>query len=381
MTKNSVFNAASIIDAAVNETGLDDFGPVPVQEPLQRFIDSILTQDWKAENAAGLRVDIVNQMCNRLRLVGKLKAHPEIHQQDVLDPIMIMGLPRTGATKLFNVIAADTGMNSAPFWRLLNPVAIPGVPRGQPEPRLAYAEAAAEASYKEGHAITANGIEEDIWAIRHCCQYVGNTIWGCDDAFAQWALTQSQLPCYEYFRSILRYWQWEDAEPQRRPWVLKSPANLGNLKEMAEVFRNAAFIYLERDLPTVIASFCKLYEGNQAPAVHGLDRNRIGDFALRYWPREYARFHKAKKTLGDRIKLLEVSYEAVKDHPLQVIQDLYALGGRTLSPALEQNLRKWAQANPQGKHGKHHYALEDYGINKEQVYDAFSQQKKPRASC
>ena len=43
---------------------------------------------------------------NRLLLTDLLARHPEIHDIELLPPIVIAGLPRTGTTHLHNLLAA-----------------------------------------------------------------------------------------------------------------------------------------------------------------------------------------------------------------------------------------------------------------------------------
>ena len=59
---------------------------------------------------------------NRLLIADLLARHPEIHEIRIDRPIIICGLPRTGTTHLHNLMAADPGLRSLPYWESLEPV-------------------------------------------------------------------------------------------------------------------------------------------------------------------------------------------------------------------------------------------------------------------
>lgn len=54
------------------------------------------------------------------------------------------------------------------------------------------------------------------------------------------------------------------------------------------------------------------------------------------------------------------------------MQKLYANFGETLTETGQQSMQAMLDANPQGKHGKHDYHLEDYGLTRASVYDHFA---------
>ena len=54
--------------------------------------------------------------------------------------------------------------------------------------------------------------------------------------------------------------------------------------------------------------------------------------------------------------------ELVKD-PIATVRAIYERTGRDLTPQTEQAMRQWLEDNPAGKHGKHEYRLEDFGLD------------------
>src|SRR3546814_12861105 len=60
-------------------------------------------------------------LVNRLRFARDVDLHPEILQEDVSDPIVILGFPRSGTTVLQRMISADPAMQNLALWRVLTP--------------------------------------------------------------------------------------------------------------------------------------------------------------------------------------------------------------------------------------------------------------------
>jgi ABC-type histidine transport system ATPase subunit len=84
-------------------------------------------------------------LVNRLRFARDLARHPEILEEDVSDPIVVLGFPRSGTTVLQRMISADPAMQNLALWRVLNPAPLPDESPGQPLERIAIARATEQA--------------------------------------------------------------------------------------------------------------------------------------------------------------------------------------------------------------------------------------------
>ena len=72
--------------------------------------------------------DCVRYAANRLRIHDLLARHPEILDVEIVAPVIVIGLPRSGTTHLVNLLAADTRFRSMPLWESYEPVPDPGEP-------------------------------------------------------------------------------------------------------------------------------------------------------------------------------------------------------------------------------------------------------------
>ena len=114
---------AELMATARAETGLDDFGPDDFVERL-----GVLCRAMREEggfNGAGImqqHVFILGLLKNRLLIEDLVRRHPEILDEQIVAPIIICGLPRTGTTHLHNLMSADPALRSLPYWESLEPV-------------------------------------------------------------------------------------------------------------------------------------------------------------------------------------------------------------------------------------------------------------------
>ena len=123
----------AVLTAAVERTGLEDFGPDDFRERLALWLSE--TDENPERTALGrfsLYNDCVRAASNRLWIRDLLERHPEIHEQEIERPIIVVGLPRSGTTHLVNLIAADQRLRSMPLWEGQQPVPDP---REAPPPR------------------------------------------------------------------------------------------------------------------------------------------------------------------------------------------------------------------------------------------------------
>src|SRR5215203_1285334 len=109
----------ALVQAAVKETGLSDFGNSYHREGLLRLLDSV-------ENDAALHLSgqvayreaILGSLINRLLLTEACKQTPEIFRKPLKSPIIVLGLPRSGTTFLHRLLALDPAHRAVPWWEL-----------------------------------------------------------------------------------------------------------------------------------------------------------------------------------------------------------------------------------------------------------------------
>jgi hypothetical protein len=265
-------------------------------------------------------------LINRLRFADDLARHPEILDEDVSDPIVVMGFPRSGTTVLQRMISADPAMQSLKLWRLLNPAPFPDEPPGGPAMgRMHAAEEVAEAIRTHNpilhaaHPAVSDDADED-WYLHHLTfQHIGHIFTGLPDPdYLAYLRSLPRLSTYRYAANLLRYLQWQEGGRRHRRWVMKSPVHVGNIEELLAVHPRATFVYPRRDFQTVVASFCYTLEASLQPAL-AVAPEQIGRITLDFWGTEMRRFQEVCRQLLH--SFLVETHECIAAHRLPEISD------------------------------------------------------------
>ena len=203
--------------------------------------------------------DCVRYATARLRINQLLKEHPEIHDQQIREPIIVVGLPRSGTTHLVNLIAADTRLRSMPLWEGQEPVAIAGeLPDADGrDPRWHRCEATWQAMLANAplvaamHPMAPDHIHEELeLQLPNFSSY--NQEWVARaPKWRDYYLARDQTEHYEFLRTMLKVLQWY--RPRER-WILKSPQHLEQLGPLLGTFPDATIVMTHRDPVSVVQS-------------------------------------------------------------------------------------------------------------------------------
>ena len=68
----------------------------------------------------------------------------EIHEIELVPPVVIAGLPRTGTTHLHNLLAAGPTFRTLPYWESMEPLRMPAEIGVEPDPRRARSDLAVD---------------------------------------------------------------------------------------------------------------------------------------------------------------------------------------------------------------------------------------------
>lgn len=360
--------------ASAQAGGLDDFGGWAFREPLEEFLASAREESQLSpEGVATLVQDTVRLLVNRLLLQADATAHPEIADEDVSDPIVIVGNPRTGTTKLQRMMGVHPGLQSVKLWQILFPARLPGDPDPRPALTAGFAQQLAEAApqFMAAHAMVADEPEEEALILQLTFDRAGAHNWFYrTPSYHQWLQGRDQHDAYAYLRSTLQHLQWQ-AGGRRGPWVLKSPLHTGNLTTFLDTFPGSTVVHCHRDPATVVPSFCGLVEIIRATRGQQVDREELGAFLLQQLAEQWEQ-NLAQRPRVPAARLLDVRYDEIVADPLGVIRRVLDRHGTELSDTDVKAIEAWSDANPPGKFGRHSYSLEQYGLDEARVREGFA---------
>ncbi|MFP6663646.1 MAG: sulfotransferase [Deltaproteobacteria bacterium] len=372
------FTVEGILGQAREATGLSDFGADDFRERL-----GLLVEEWSQdEGLTGIgRLGLWNKLTlfarNRLLIHDHLRRHPEVHDEEIREPIIVVGLPRSGTTHLLNLIAADPAMHSLPLWESYEPLPMPGESPSADgvDPRYARCAAQWEAMQQATpflaamHPMNPDHIHEELELMgpnfaSYNFEWLAMSPRWRDDYFAH-----DQTPHYEYCRTVLKILQ---AERGARRWVLKCPQHLEQLPVLQKVFPDATFAVTHRDPVAVIQSTVTMLAYGQR-----IGRKKVEPEALlEYWIERID--HLLRACVADRDSLpagrsIDIPFDIFMKDDIAMVEKIYATAGIPFSSAIRNHMQNFMDQHPRGRDGRIVYHLErDFGVNPAELRKRFA---------
>src|SRR4051812_40459090 len=103
-----MLGAEALVERAVEQNGVDDFGDDRYREGLDRLVDSLEHEaQLTGLGAAVLEHQIGESLRNRLQVIEWTKTHPAVASAPITRPLIVLGLPRSGTTLLSYLLDCD----------------------------------------------------------------------------------------------------------------------------------------------------------------------------------------------------------------------------------------------------------------------------------
>ena len=374
------FDADAVVADAQAVDGLDDFGDDSYREPLEKLLWSL--QHEAQLNDIGrpvLRQRVVDILATRLRVQSYLSRYPEILEEQIEAPLVIVGLPRTGTTMLHRTIAADHRMY-APLWyevRFPCP-ALDWDFTAAGDRRITEAKAEMQAMVDGNpdllaiHPMDAMGPDEDIMLLEQSFYSFNIQAFANIPSFDQWIESQDHPPGYQYFKVLLQFLQWQKKRSgqQGQRWVLKAPHHLHYMDLVFKVFPDAKVVQSHRDPLETIPSLASLIAGMWVIYSDEADPKEVG----RQWAGKFARGMRhtmaVREQLGDE-RFLDLWFSDTVSQPLQEIRKIYDFLGMELTEEARAEMARWQDFNRRELRPPHEYTLAQFGFTEEGLKQQF----------
>jgi len=362
---------ALLAEASARSGGLDDFGPGDFRQGLRVLADALNNEACLSPAGRGLlREKLLGQLVNRLVMENHLRRHPEILEQPIDDPLVIVGLPRTGTTLLQRTLAVDPQFSKALWWETRYPAPLPGETLEQPLKRIARAreEVAGMIEFLPQllaiHPLDAEQPDEEFMLMEHSFLCAMDSYVNVP-SYTAWLDAQDQTQVYRYLKRTLQFLQWQQArrgiEPGRR-WLLKSPQHLHTLELLFEVFPKAQVVLTHREPARTIPSLASFIHTLWLLYSDKADAEAVGE----QWNRRMARALRHAMTVRERMppeRFLDVHFEDTVAEPQAVVERIYQFAGLQLTPQTRSAMAQWLQANGREKRAVHHYSPGQFGLS------------------
>jgi hypothetical protein len=366
-----------LLAAARSAAGLQDFGDLSFREAMDHYVHGLHEAELSPLGQELAFGGVVNMLVNRLRYVRDIRLHPEILQQKISKPIVILGLPRTGTTKLQRVLSACPQAQSMTYWRMLNPAPFPDEAVGNPQGRIETAESlvAMLASQFPGfmarHPTHAQQADEEVLLMQGSFQCAVTWMFARSPSFYDYAIKADPRPLYRFLHDQMQYLQWQDGGARGRSWVLKSPLHTGAIDVVLQTFPDAVLVHCHRDVCKVVSSIAALIREMRGIYSDRVDPKVIGPEMLDYFGRSIDR-HLALRDTVPADRIIDVQFEEVLNDVVAVARRIFARAGLTLTDEAAAIIRKHEVDLPQHQFGTYTYSSEQYGTTDMQIAERFA---------
>jgi hypothetical protein len=368
------FDVDAVVAAARAVDGLSDFGDDSYREPLERLLWSLEQEaDLNAIGRQVLYQRVVDTLATRLRVAAWLKRYPEIREEVIREPLVIVGLPRTGTTMLHRTIAADHRMY-APLWyevRFPCP-ALDWDFTAEGDRRIVEAEAEMRAMLDANpdllasHPMDARGADEEIMLLEQSFYSYNIQCYANLPSFDAWIEAQDHTPGYQYLRLLLQFLQWQKKRSGQtgERWTLKSPHHLHYMDLLFKVFPDARVVQSHRDPVETIPSLASLVAGVMTIYSDSADPKVVG----RTWARKFARGIRHTMAVREEMdpgRFLDLWFRDTVRQPLAEIRKVYDFLGMALTDEARAEMERWQDFNRRELRPTHEYTLEQFGFTEQ----------------
>jgi hypothetical protein len=367
-----------VVRAAEGQTDCEDPAPDHFLDNLAAVVDAV-NREARLTTTDGLLGQLVQALRNRIEVDRFVADHPEVETGELPAPVVLTGLPRSGTTYFQYLFDQDPRLRMIRTWEGERPAPSPAHdPASAQRRREASVTQARRMHERTGGKIDAFHLT-DVDGPQECLAILDQTflnpglLWTTAiPSYLEFLLHHADLgAAYRHHARVLRLLQWK-AEPMR--WALKWPCHLLALDAMEAAYPDATFVVTHRDPVQALASNCSLTRMLREGTSPSADPHQIGRDML-----ELVRQHVDRLVAFDRrhegpgSPLVHVDYYRLVDAPDAVMPEVFAGVGLEWTSEVDDRVRAWRDDNPKGKRGVHRYALEDYGLQRGEVAEAFAE--------
>ncbi len=367
------FDSEALLDEARNQTGLSDFGPGEFREALDVLLRTYDAHHVTPKGRKKAYRRVVGLLATRLRVAEVLHKHPEIAERPIPRPMVLTGLPRSGTSALFNLLGADPAARALLLWETQFPDPLEGLAPGARDPRRDAIEAYYEKSRKENpeftkmHFASADTPEECVLLHAYCLSGVHIGTEPMLEPYGSWYREQDLHGMYSYYRMLLQMLDWQ--RPGDR-WLLKAPAHMWAIDSLIDTFPDVSIVWSHRDPLACTASICSMTHLLMQNQVE-ISKEVLGPIVMDFYATSLER-GLAVRDQCDPARFIDINHDDFVSDSMGVVERIYDHFDLPRNQAVNQALKDHIAANPKGRHGKHEYQLDDWGLEADQVRARFA---------
>lgn len=377
--RRHTLDRAVLMAEAEQVSGLSRWGADRTFEVgLGRLIDAVEAMPFARALREAVQGQVVQLLTSRLQLEEDARQHPEILTGEIRCPLIVVGLPRTGTTWLFDLLALDEHTRVPLTWEVGAPCPAPELATFATDPRIARSQAGINAMLRSVpevatmHPFGAT-MPAECNAILQL-HFASSNFWASYAVpdYVRWLTDAPAAGAMNTHRRVLQQLQWKG--PKGR-WVLKSPPWLLMLEDLLAAYPDACLVQTHREPATMVASLSNM--------IRALRRARSPEIAELLEPASIARsvlYHfgtALQRSIASRTnpdveaRFLDIAYRDLVRDPIGTVRRIYDRFRLPWPEAFEDRLRSHIDRPRSAGHGKHTYDPREFGIDALELPDRF----------
>jgi len=365
----------TLIAAACQATGLVDFGGDSFREGLDVFCHSVSSEAaLNPFGAAAIPGAIIGALANRLKVVDWTKRHPEVSDERIEAPIVVIGMFRAGTTLLTYLLEKDQRHRPLLRWEAGDSVPPPRPETLHSDPRIDATRASmammdqinprmrvVQSEEPDGPTECISVMNQDFKSLTW--EAMANT-----PTYAAWLHGTDHRSAYEYHKQVLQVLQSGGVRGER--WSLKSPHHALHLDALTAVYPDARLVLMHRDPVVLAASVCSLIT-TLTKTFSDADHSR---YIADHWTDMLARSIAAVDTFRDANpdkRIVDVHYAELAGDPIATMRRVYAAFGDELQGQALAAMEAHIASHPKGRFGRHGYDPAAFGLDAGAIAERF----------
>jgi len=365
---------SSVIAAAAKAAGSDDLGGDSYREPLGVFLDACRSEaDLTTFGRILISKMLSRALTNRIALHGWSLQHPEVREERIDSPWVIVGLPRTGTSVLSMLLGLDPVARPLLQWEAAHPIPPPTLEEADEDPRIAQTAKDLDGLMKLNpplkamHPFGATVAEECVSLFMYDVRTLALETQAHVPSYARWLEGADMAPAYAQHRLALQTLQ--SRQPTER-WVLKTPNHLWHLEALLAAYPDARIVWTHRNPGPVVTSLASLANAGQRPLTARSDPRPTAE----EWKRKCSFALNSAMAFDEKTDAgwcQHLHYDHLMADPVDTVRRLYRSFGAEVSDLHARRMDAFLDHRPKDVFGVHRYDPADFGWTYEELAEEF----------